>query len=347
MKRKNLLARLFRALSGKSQGQLAEEIGVHPSLVGQWELGQAMPSGEPLKRLAGSAGLTVEDGEELLDRAEALRRRRHRRGLGTEDLFQTLTGELRHNAETTYRSILTLPLPDRTPQKEDRHRAGALWAELEPLDEETRLAVVRSAEEHQSWELCERVCKEALQAASRDVESAAGLARLAQEIADRVRGPEGWRNRVRGFAMAHGAKIRRLSGDLQTAEAGFREARRLWSDGADPASLLDPGELLELERGPSSRIRRPSSPFEGANLERKPRFTSRKRLYEGRKPRITSFKRPYEGRKPWIRSRNPRFASLKRAYEGRKPGITALEPRIRSLDPRRAGRSNLLGHTSV
>jgi hypothetical protein len=99
--------------------------------------------------------------------------------------------------------------------------------------------------------------------------------------------------------------------------------------------------------GPSSRIRRPSSPFEGANLERKPRFTSRKRLYEGRKPRITSFKRPYEGRKPWIRSRNPRFASLKRAYEGRKPGITALEPRIRSLDPRRAGRSNLLGHTSV
>ena len=30
MKRENLLARLLRALSGKSQERVAEEIGVHP-----------------------------------------------------------------------------------------------------------------------------------------------------------------------------------------------------------------------------------------------------------------------------------------------------------------------------
>lgn len=243
MKRKNPLARLFRALSGKPQGQIAEEIGVHPSLVGQWEQGQAVPSPEPLKSLAGSAGLTVADGEELLDHAETLRRRRRRHGLGTEDLFQTLNEELRANAETTWRRLLTLPLPGSVPSADDRPRAEALWTELKPLDEETRRTVVHLAEEYQSWALCERVCQESLRAAAGSIEDAAALARLAQEIADRVRGPAGWPDRVRAFARAHGAKILQLGGGHQAAEAAFREARRLWSEGADPAGLLDAGAL--------------------------------------------------------------------------------------------------------
>jgi transcriptional regulator with XRE-family HTH domain len=245
MKRKNLLARLFRALSGKPQGQIAEEIGVHPSLVGQWEQGQSVPPAEPLKSLAKSAGLTVADGEELLDQAETLRRRRHRHGLGTEDLFQTLTEDLRSNVETAWRRLLTLPLPGTAPSADDRPRGGELWTELEPLDEETRLTIVRVAEEYQSWALCERVCQESLRAAGRSIADAAALARLAEEIADRIREPESWRNRVRGFAKAHAARILELGGDRQAAEAALREARRLWSEGSDPAGLLDPGTLFE------------------------------------------------------------------------------------------------------
>ncbi|MFL6259753.1 MAG: hypothetical protein ACJ76Y_08585 [Thermoanaerobaculia bacterium] len=115
------------------------------------------------------------------------------------------------------------------------------------LSEESRLAVVRVAEEFQSWSLCERICQESVAEASRQVERAAGLAQLALEIAERVPGPEEWRNRVRGYATAHRANVLRVSGDLKAADAAFEEAKRLWHVGADPASVLDPGRLLDLE----------------------------------------------------------------------------------------------------
>jgi len=38
-----------------------------------------------------------------------------------------------------------------------------------------------------------------------------------------------------------------VKGDLKAADAGFEEAKRLWCAGSDPASLLDPGRLLDLE----------------------------------------------------------------------------------------------------
>jgi len=70
MKRENLLARLLRALSGKSQERVAEEIGVHPSLVGQIENGQPA-TGDYLERLAHAASITLAQGWEILSRYEA------------------------------------------------------------------------------------------------------------------------------------------------------------------------------------------------------------------------------------------------------------------------------------
>ena len=116
MKRDNILARLFRALSGQSQSQLAEEIGVHPSLVGQWEMGQATPSAEHLRRVAETAGLTVGHGEVILDHVETLRRRNLRRGEEVEDLFDNLADEMRSIAEAAYRQLLTLPLSEEDPE---------------------------------------------------------------------------------------------------------------------------------------------------------------------------------------------------------------------------------------
>jgi tetratricopeptide (TPR) repeat protein len=107
--------------------------------------------------------------------------------------------------------------------------------------------VVRVAEEFQDWALCEAVCEESTRAASRKVEEAAALAWLAREIADRVRGPEGWRSRMRGYAAAHEANVLRVSGELRAAEIAFEQATRLWLSGADPAGLLDPGRLPDLE----------------------------------------------------------------------------------------------------
>ena len=129
----------------------------------------------------------------------------------------------------------------------DRRRAGELFGRLEGLAPEARMAVVQVAEEYQSWAMCERTCEASIWEASRSVERAAVWAHLAREIATRVRGPEDWCSRVQGYATAHMANVLRVSGDLRLAEATLEEAKRLWQAGSDPAGVLDPGRLLDLE----------------------------------------------------------------------------------------------------
>lgn len=141
-----------------------------------------------------------------------------------------------------------------------RKRAEALWQGLADLSEGVRLEVVRVGREFQSWALCERVCQESVTEASRKVERAAGLARLAQEIAAGVPGPETWRNCLRGYASAHAANVLRVSGELNAADALFKEAKQLWNAGADPDAVLDPGRLFDLE----ASLRRDQRRFEEA-----------------------------------------------------------------------------------
>jgi tetratricopeptide (TPR) repeat protein/DNA-binding XRE family transcriptional regulator len=258
MKRENLLARLLRALSGKSQERVAEEIGVHPSFVGQIENGQ-LPTRGYLERLAQAAGITLAQGWEILSRHEAFVRTR-RKGRSAEILLDDLASEVRANAAATYHRLLSLPLPAALPAVSDRLRGEDLWSRLADLSEEARLAVVQVAEEYQSWALCERICQESVEEASRNVERAAGLARLAQEVAERVPGSEEWRDRVRGYARSHVANAQRVSGELKVSDAALEAAKRQWSAGSDPAALLDPGQLLSLE----ASLRRDQRRFEEA-----------------------------------------------------------------------------------
>jgi hypothetical protein len=138
-------------------------------------------------------------------------------------------------------------LPEGGQASLDRERAGWLWQRLKDLPERARLDVVRVGSAFQSWALCERVCEESVTEASRKVERAAGLARLAQEIAERVPGPASWRDRLRGYAAGHVANTLRVGGELAAAYSCLEEAKRLWQSGADPAGVLDPGRLLNLE----------------------------------------------------------------------------------------------------
>jgi tetratricopeptide (TPR) repeat protein len=41
--------------------------------------------------------------------------------------------------------------------------------------------------------------------------------------------------------------VLRVSGDLGSADVAIEEAKRLWQAGSDPAAVLDPGRLLDLE----------------------------------------------------------------------------------------------------
>ncbi len=231
MTREQRLARLFRALSGDTQEEFGEEIGASRTLISQIENGEVVAGPEYLEAMARRAGITIADGEQHLRLYETQRRARLRWGRAANDLFDWMAAGLRSQAETAYQRLLTLPLPEKLPKAEDRERAEKLFARLESLTEEARLVVVDVADEYQTWALCERVCMASVEAASRDLDAAAAWARFATEIAARVRGPEGFRNRIQGFAAAHGANLLRVAGELKAADAAFAEAKRLWLSG--------------------------------------------------------------------------------------------------------------------
>lgn len=118
-------------------------------------------------------------------------------------------------------------------------------AALTTADE--RLAVVRLVRGYQHWALMEITAEESALATSRSLEEAASWARLAVEIAERVRGPEEWLKRVRGYAGAFFPNVLRVQGELEAASAALEEPKRLWLAGSDPDGVLDPGRLLDLE----------------------------------------------------------------------------------------------------
>ncbi len=111
MKRKNLMARVFRALSGQTQREFARTTGVDLTLLARYERGAVEPGLDHLERLAKGAGLTVADGEEILRYVDRLREPRKRAGVGIEDLVTGVSGVL----SRSYQRMLGLPLPGGDP----------------------------------------------------------------------------------------------------------------------------------------------------------------------------------------------------------------------------------------
>jgi transcriptional regulator with XRE-family HTH domain/tetratricopeptide (TPR) repeat protein len=166
-------------------------------------------------------------------------------GLRVQDLLR----ELESIVASAHQRLHRPALPGSTPTPEDRQRAGELWRLLADLTEDQQLAVVRVAREFHSWALLERACQESEAQAPRDAKRAAALARLAQEIAERVEGPEGWCKHLRAYAAAFRANALRVGGNLPAADALFAEAHRLWSEAAraGEAPLGYEARILDLE----------------------------------------------------------------------------------------------------
>jgi tetratricopeptide (TPR) repeat protein len=158
-----------------------------------------------------------------------------------------LTREALSKAALRTRAVRVEGYPEPHEVGPDRRQAEELFRRLSALPPPMRLAVVRVVDRYQTWALCERVCGASVREAVRDLESAAGWARVAQEAASKIRGPEWWRHRVQGFAGGFGANLVRVQGELKPAAADFAAAKRLWLSGADPLGLLDPGRMLDLE----------------------------------------------------------------------------------------------------
>ncbi len=240
---RQLLVRLVRALSGMSQKAFGESTQVDPKMLALYEVGDRDPSNETVQRLTEGVGLTVPAAEEVLRFADTLRRPKRRTGLGASDLFPQLEALGTRFLER----LLRLPPPVPLPRAADRQSVEELWAQLKGLSEDQQVAVVRVGREFQTWALAERYCAESEIEASRQIDRAASLARLAQEIADRVPGSEGWSLRITGYVAAHAPNVTRVAGDLRAARAGFEKAKQRWLAGSDPGGLLDPGRLLDLE----------------------------------------------------------------------------------------------------
>ena len=253
---RSLLVSSLALWHDRSQKQIAATSGFAPKRVSQLLRGAeieddvfarllAAVSGEPAEvavartYLEAMAGLEQDQELTAAERAEV--------ELGVEEgaalLRRVLTEAVRRSRGA--------PAMDRYPQAADlepaRWHAAMLFQVLQGLSEDEQWAVVRVSREYRSWALVERLCEESTVQASRDLERAAFLARLAREVARRLPGPKGWVRRVKGFAAAHVANILRVAGKLKAADALFQKAERLWGAGSDPEGVLDPGRLLDLE----------------------------------------------------------------------------------------------------
>ncbi|HYG63461.1 MAG TPA: helix-turn-helix transcriptional regulator, partial [Thermoanaerobaculia bacterium] len=247
MTRRQELARLLRALSGKTQEDFAEAIGSHPSLIGLIEIGRADPGDTVLRTMARAAGLDLADARLLLDEHERLARFRRQRLNGEVDLMSALPERLRDHLSAALRRLWTLPRPVPLPCTGDREKAHEQWRLLEAVPATLRQAVTRADKELWNWALCELLCEQSEKAAGRSVEEAAGLAQLAEEIASLVRGPEGFCRRLQGYTAAHRSNVHRVAGELKPARVALERAKALWHSGDDPFGLFDPGRLLDLE----------------------------------------------------------------------------------------------------
>lgn len=251
-----LLVSILGLRYGLSQKEIGAAAGIHPKRVSQYLRRGALKDGvfdrllAALKCPPGAVSVVTGCIEALngLDEDQELTPEERAE---VEEAVLAVSRLARGTLTQTALLSRNLAVEEGYPQPHDlaasRQRATDLFAQLERLPESTRPAVVRIGREYQSWALCERVCLASEREASRKVERAAAWARLAELIAEEVRGPEEWRNRVRGYAVAHGANVLRVSGELRAADAAFETSKQLWQSGSDPSEVLDPGRLFDLE----------------------------------------------------------------------------------------------------
>ncbi len=239
--------------TGRSHAQVAEALarkrksGDLDTEVYEALLPGVLPAAAP-RRASATAVTSCLEALDEIDRAEDLS---DEELSAVEEAVRRMSRGYRRFLTAAVRRLRTAPLGETAPHVFElpfcRRQAKGLLEVLRRLDRRPRLAVVRLTRRFQVWALAELCCEESENKASRNVREAAAWARLALAVAWLVRGPQSWRNAIRGYALAHWANILRVRGELQAAEACFEKAWRLWKAGFDPAGALDPGRLFDLE----------------------------------------------------------------------------------------------------
>lgn len=188
MTRNQLTTRILRAVTGMSQGEFALKAGLGRNRLSHIEAGEAEPMPQELQRIAHAAGLTAADADEVLRSLEALLHQRRRHEQGHVEALSSLRDRLSRQLADTYLRLLSLPGPETAKAVTSQH-VEDMMDRLRSRSHEVRIWVVRTAEEFQCWELCERACDESVRLVDTDPEQAAQWAELAEEIAEQLEVP--------------------------------------------------------------------------------------------------------------------------------------------------------------
>ncbi|MES1245870.1 MAG: helix-turn-helix transcriptional regulator [Acidobacteriota bacterium] len=175
-----LKARLIRALSGLSQAQMGERVGIDPGHLAHMEMGEAPVTEDQLRRMAAEAGISIAEADELLGLYQEQTRPWLRTGEGMEAILDEIGRGLRQHAGLALQRLLKLP-----PPPQDDHDTEEQLANLRRLSPRSRLAVVRSVEGYRTPALARRCREEARRCrekAAADPRRAAAWERLADEI---------------------------------------------------------------------------------------------------------------------------------------------------------------------
>jgi transcriptional regulator with XRE-family HTH domain len=238
---------LMRIAWGWDQQQLARAAGVHRNTISDYENDRPSPTRGILVRLARAMGMP----EHLIERTLAFQAEFQpvdpSREASLEQKLEALVSRqarlyeagLRQTTFSTFREAIALL---------ERELAEELWLRLMQLPQEARQLAAEEEKRFHRWALAERLSHESAAAAGDEKEPPLELAKLAVVVVERMKGEEGWRSRVLGYATAFLANALRVGGDLPAADRAFQRARSLWHAGAatDPG-LLDESRLWDLE----------------------------------------------------------------------------------------------------
>jgi len=240
--------------------KVATIVGMSRRALWNYEKGKRSPAPEILARLGEKAGISR--GQlELLRRLLNAQRLAEAWGLAGERAAapgEPLTAEIAEAVlmaiEEAGAFLTPEPAPEPwedtgRPRPEDRSRADVLWQRLSRLDPKQRSRLVRESVAFRIWSLVERLCDESKAVAADAPADALELARLALEVARKVRGTASWRARVEALlALPILGNALRVCNDLTPARDAFDQAAKL-RDAFSPSDppLLDESLPLDLE----------------------------------------------------------------------------------------------------
>ena len=228
----NAALTVLRVLRGWPQNELAAVLGCAPTLLSDYEAGRKPLSRERLDEIAAVLGLPAGAVDQTLSYIKSMYSQFAPEGgaLASGSRAETVVAQVAAAAEMFARAVVSLGPLRRA--EEARAQARALWERLKGQPPDRRRLLVENSLEFRSWALCELVCEKSLEAAADRADRALDLAGLAVRISELAPGEMAWRKRLQGYALAHLANARRVSGDLPAADETFARARSLWGGGA-------------------------------------------------------------------------------------------------------------------